>query len=325
MPNLFWTVRRADTDFVTCPTFHFIGQTDDILVRVSLWLVNRPSLAGYWKFNTSLLEIRNFPDRLEYLFQRVFVGAVTGNWWWGSFKHRISDFAVENGHQLNLDKTLEDKLFRAMKGGFPHLARWDLEREASKRCNGYVVRLRLKRVPNEAVKYNAFALEEEVRRFPFRYIDSVKSPDGHVLLSNCEMLEAFRVHFRDRFFSLFWPPSSGVSQLFSWLSSPSGGGSSLLRGFSYWMRDSWCFEARTRLFTRRRVLEAAAHVCAYSDGHVPPLAPIAEERWQACLGGFRWLQAHNSAKHSVKDFAPGLSEPFTASLAIWSDLSRGTL
>ena len=46
-------VRRADTDFVSCPTFHLIAWTDHKLVRVSLRLANRPSLAGYWKFNTS--------------------------------------------------------------------------------------------------------------------------------------------------------------------------------------------------------------------------------------------------------------------------------
>ena len=49
-------VRRADIYFVSCPTFHLIAWTDHKLVRVSLQLANRPSLAGYWKFNTSLLE-----------------------------------------------------------------------------------------------------------------------------------------------------------------------------------------------------------------------------------------------------------------------------
>ena len=53
-------VRRADIDFVSCPTFHLIAWTDHKLVSVSLRLADRPSLAGYWKFNTSLLEIRDF-------------------------------------------------------------------------------------------------------------------------------------------------------------------------------------------------------------------------------------------------------------------------
>ena len=72
-------VRRADIDFVSCPTFHLIAWTDHKLVRVSLRLANRPSLASYWKFNTSLLEIWDFRDRLESLIQRALVGAVTGN------------------------------------------------------------------------------------------------------------------------------------------------------------------------------------------------------------------------------------------------------
>ena len=49
------------------------------------------------------------------------------------------------------------------------------------------------------MKSNASAREEEVRRFPGRYIDSVKSPDGRVLRSNREIRDAFRAHFRDRF------------------------------------------------------------------------------------------------------------------------------
>ena len=41
--------------------------------------------------------------------------------------------------------------------------------------------------------------EEELRRFPCRYIEFDKSPDGRTLRSNREMREAFRMHFRDRF------------------------------------------------------------------------------------------------------------------------------
>ena len=59
--------------------------------QLSLRLANRPSLAGYWKFNTYLLEIRDFRERLESLIKRALVGAVTGNRWWFSLKHRIRD------------------------------------------------------------------------------------------------------------------------------------------------------------------------------------------------------------------------------------------
>ena len=83
------SVRRADCDFVSCPTFHLIELADHKLVRVSLRLVNRPSLAGHWKFNTSLLEIRDFRGPLESLIKRALVGVVSGNRWWASLKHRL--------------------------------------------------------------------------------------------------------------------------------------------------------------------------------------------------------------------------------------------
>ena len=70
------------------------------------------------------------------------------------------------------------------------------------RYKGHVVRSRLKRVLNEAVKTNATAREEEVRRFPDQYIVSVKAPDGRLLRSGREIRDAFRAHFRDRFIDL---------------------------------------------------------------------------------------------------------------------------
>ena len=119
-------VRRADTDFVMCPMFHYIAWTDRRLVKVSLQLANRSSLVGYWKFNTSLLKIWNFRDQLESPVQWALVRAVTGNKWWGSLKHRIRDFAIKYGCQLNLDRTKvvksqEDKLsfLGSGNGGFP--------------------------------------------------------------------------------------------------------------------------------------------------------------------------------------------------------------
>ena len=38
---------NLDIIFVSCPTFHLIALTDHKLVRVSLQLANRPSMAGY--------------------------------------------------------------------------------------------------------------------------------------------------------------------------------------------------------------------------------------------------------------------------------------
>ena len=91
----------------------------------------------------------------------------------GSLKHRIRDFTPKYGRQLNLDrskvaKSLEDKLFQVVEigGGDSlaiYLARWDLECEASKYYKGYIVRSQLKRVPNEAMKYNTSVLEKNVK------------------------------------------------------------------------------------------------------------------------------------------------------------------
>ena len=71
-------VRRADSDLVTRPTFHWLGRTGHKLVRVSLRLANRPNMAGNRNFNTSLLEIWDFRRRLENLIQRALVGLLPG-------------------------------------------------------------------------------------------------------------------------------------------------------------------------------------------------------------------------------------------------------
>ena len=49
------------------------------------------------------------------------------------------------------------------------------------------------------MKSNATAREEEVRRFPDRYIASVKTSDGWLRQSSREIRDAFRANFRDRF------------------------------------------------------------------------------------------------------------------------------
>ena len=79
------SVRRADSDFVSCPTFHLIAWTDRKLARVSQRFANRPILAGYWKFNTSLLEIQDFRDRLESLIKRALVG--------GGYRELVVEFS----------------------------------------------------------------------------------------------------------------------------------------------------------------------------------------------------------------------------------------
>ena len=179
------------------------------------------------------------------------MGVVTGNKWWESLKYRSRDFAIKYSQHLQLDrakkaKSLDDRLSRAVEVGESvavDLARRDLEREASERFKGFVVKNRLKRVSNEAVRCNAFMREEELRRFPCRYIEFVKSSDGRVLRSNREMREAFRAHFCDCFARC---PDFPVQEFRNYLTDfprLGGGGSGWLQGYGYWMWSSWCVEA----------------------------------------------------------------------------------
>ena len=215
-------VRRADVDFVSCPVFHLYSKSDHKLLTVTLRLGDRPRLAAYWKFNTSLLGIRDFRERLEILLKRALVGAVIGNKWWGTLKFRIRDFTIKYCQRLALDKAarvkdIKDRLTRAVEGGdslAADLARRGLEREDSERYQGYVVRSRLERVSNEAVKLDTEMRKEELRRFSDRYIRSVVTPDGHRLQSTGEIREAFRAHFQARFAQL---PNLPVQEFHNYL------------------------------------------------------------------------------------------------------------
>ena len=135
------------------------------------------------------------------------MGAVVGNWLWGSLKYRIRDFVIKYGHKLWRDKAkkpkaLEIRLFGTVKRGDSQaidLVRRGFEIEASVRYKGFIVRSMLKIFPKEAVKFNSYVREEEARRFPHRYIESIKSPNEHALQSSREIQEIIRVHFRDCF------------------------------------------------------------------------------------------------------------------------------
>ena len=200
-------VRAVDVDFISCPTFHWLGHSDHKLVMARLLLGDKPRLAGYWKFNCSLLEREDFRDQLVGLIQRDLVGAVTGNKWWGNLKHRIRTFTVKYSQRLAVDKAtaetlLEDKISRAMAGGDSltiEIARSDLQQAVSARYEGQVVRARLDRVSNEAVKLDASMRKEEMRRWPNRYIRSVKTPDGQILQSTRDICDGFRQHLQKRF------------------------------------------------------------------------------------------------------------------------------
>ena len=99
-------------------------------------------------------------------------------------------------------KSLDDRISWVLERGDSlaiDQARWYLEYKASEHHKGFVVKSRLKRVLNKAMKCNVFMCEEEVQRFPHWYIEIVKTLDRHVLQSNHEMHRAFQAHLHDFF------------------------------------------------------------------------------------------------------------------------------
>ena len=85
-------VRIADIGSVSCPTFYRLGFADHKLVLVSLCLGDRLSMAGYWKFNTFLLEIWSYRGWLENMIQKVLVGRL---------------LEIGGGDPLSIDFTIE--------------------------------------------------------------------------------------------------------------------------------------------------------------------------------------------------------------------------
>ena len=203
-------VRRVDVDFLTCPTFHKYSYSDHAIVVARLRLGNRPKMTGHWKLNISLLERRDFRDRLEGLIRRELVGAVVGNKWWASLKFRIKSFAVKYSQRLakikaRTAKTLELNVSQTVAGGDPlmiELARKDLEHANTERYQGQIVRHRLGKVTNEAVNMGRTLRKEELRRGSDRYIREISTPDGRTLQADRDICEGFRQHYQSLFSAL---------------------------------------------------------------------------------------------------------------------------
>ena len=201
-------VRRADVDFVSCPTFHWWEHSDHKLVVTRLSARDRPKLAGYWKLNSSLLESKDFRDELEGFIrgQLVGVGSI-GSRRWVKFKADLRTFSIRYSQRLALIKARERRsrealINRVVVGGSTldaRLARQDLERAATERYQGQIVRGRLNRVPNEAAYVDNAERHEEHRWFCDRYMKSVKNLDGRMLRGTTEIVEGFRGQFEDLF------------------------------------------------------------------------------------------------------------------------------
>ena len=165
------------------------------------------------------------------------------------------------------------------------LARGDLECESSERYKGYIVRSRFKRVLNKAVKSNATAREEEVRRFPDRYIDSVKTPDGRLLRSGREMRDTFRAHFRDRFARF---PDLPLQEFHSYLADFPNLGVAEAASCEGMVTECKVRDALKQVSLNKspgldglpyKVYLRMSHVCTYSDGYVQPLVRPGSHPW----------------------------------------------
>ena len=164
------------------------------------------------------------------------------------------------------------------------------------------------------MKSNATA-REEVRRFPDQYIASVKTADGRLVRSSREMRDAFRAHFRDRFACC---PDLPIREFRSYLADFARLGAAEAAGCECVVTECEVRDALKQVGLNKspgldglpyEVYLRMSHMFVPILTDVQPLVRpgshpwlryqgrdhIAEERWQACLGGFRWLQAHNSA------------------------------
>ena len=123
------------------------------------------------------------------------------------------------------------------------------------------------------MKSNTSVREEDLRRFPDRYLDSVKSSDGRVLQTNRTFGRTFVIALpavlisRFRTFAAILPTSPTLGRQ-KRLAARVG----LLNAKSVILEAGRPQQvARTRWFTLQNVLEAVAHACANSDGYIQPL------------------------------------------------------
>ena len=146
------------------------------------------------------------------------------------------------------------------------------------------------------MKSNASAREEELRKFPDRYNDSVKSPDGCMLRTNRKIRDAFLVHFRDRFARC---PDLLLQEFRSYLAdflrlgvaeATSCEGVITLKQVGLNKSpglDGLPYEVYLKLLHMFVPILTDMFNHWFAQGAIPGSVTIAEERWQACLGGIR--------------------------------------
>ena len=63
----------------------------------------RLEMSGYWKFNTSLLDEKDFQDQIELTQRQELAGTIIGNSWRANIKHRIGSSAADYSRRLKLE------------------------------------------------------------------------------------------------------------------------------------------------------------------------------------------------------------------------------
>ena len=216
-------VRRADVAFISCPRFEFIAYHgfDHKMFVAKVHLEDTPRMAGYWKFNLSHLGREDFRHQLDIYLRRKLEGAVVGSRWWVNFKADLKTFSNQYGQRLAQSKALEEASLEALveeavAGGDTHrarLARFDLNRLASERYRGHLVRARLNGVTNEATHVDGAQRRMEGRSFPDRFMKSIETLDGRTLKGTREIVEGFRGYFSDLFTPVELPTGEFSSYL----------------------------------------------------------------------------------------------------------------
>ena len=124
--------------------------------------------------------------------------------------------------------------------------------------------------------------KEELRRFPGRYIECVKSPNGSELRSNREMCEAFRTHFHDSFARY---PDLQVQEFRNYLADFPRLREAEAASCEGVVTECEVCNALKQVGLKKSsgldesVLEDVAHVCPYSDGYVQPLVCPGNHSW----------------------------------------------
>ena len=179
-------VKRGDLDLLGGASFETYKNSDHKILSASIRLDKaKCRMSGLRKFNSSLLDEKDFRDQLELMLKWELMAAIIANKWWGKLKDRIRSFAVEYSKRLNLDKIakqrlIEDKPDRMVKvgdNGATNTAKVELASFQIKKYQALVVRARLKRMSWEVTKMAQELWVKELRYAVDRHITSVTSLD----------------------------------------------------------------------------------------------------------------------------------------------------